>query len=145
MAELMTPEQVRDRIVHIAQFDGRYAPAAFFFVNEAVTAAVRWLKSGEMKARDVAPSRSDAEGGDSFHVSGYELLEAFRRLARERWGCLARQVLASWGVRRTEDVGEIVYLMVEDEKLDWRRRESDSKAEFGGGYDFAEAFDAWNG
>lgn len=141
MADTMTPEQVRERIVHVALDDGRYDPAAFFFVNEAVAAAVKWLKSGEMKPRDVAASRG--EDGVNFHISGFELLEAFRRLARERWGCMARVVLESWGLERTEDVGEIVFLMVNDEKLEWKRRESDTKAEFANIFDFREAFDAW--
>ena len=79
----------------------------------------------------------------NFHISGHELLEAMRRLARERWGCLARQVLENWGVRRTEDVGEIVFLMVEDEKLEWKRRDSDTRADFENGYSFREEFDRW--
>lgn len=138
----MTPEEVRDRVVFVARRDGRYDPAAFFFVNEAVAAAVKWLKSGEMKPRDVSDSRG--EDGVNFHISGYELLEAFRRLAKERWGCLARTVLAKWGVTRTDDVGEIVFLMVDDEKLEWKRRDADTKDEFAGVYDFADAFDAWD-
>jgi uncharacterized repeat protein (TIGR04138 family) len=142
MEETMTPEEVRDRIVSVARTDGRYDPAAFFFVNEVVAAAVKWLKSGEMKPRDVASSRGDSDGVD-FHISGYELLEAFRRLARERWGLMARTVLGNWGIRRTEDVGEIVFLMVDDEKLEWKRRESDTKTEFAGVYDFRDAFDSW--
>ncbi len=141
MGDEMTPDEVRDRIHFIARRDGRYAPAAFIFVNEAVQAAVKWLKSGEMKPRDVAPSRGS--DGANFHISGYELLEALRRLARDRWGCLARSVLERWGVTETEDVGEIVYLMIDDEKLEWRRRESDTKAEFAGVYSFREAFDSW--
>lgn len=137
----MTPEEARERITQIALEDGRFDPAAFYLVNDAVAAAVKWLKSGEMKPRDVAPTR----GGDdvSFHISGYELLEAFRRLARERWGCLARDVLERWGLTKTEDVGEIVFMMVDDEKLEWRRRESDTKAEFRNVYDFSEVFDPW--
>lgn len=141
MDETMTPEQVRARIIHVAGQDGRYDPAAFFFVNEAVASAVKWLKSGEMKPRDVSSTRG--EDGVNFHISGYELLEAFRRLARERWGCMARTVLESWGIFRTEDVGEIVFLMVNDEKLEWKRRESDTKAEFEGVFDFRDVFDVW--
>ncbi len=137
----MTPDQVRERIATIAERDGRYDPAAFFFVNEVVAAAVKWLKSGEMKPRDVASTRG--EDGINFHISGFELLEAFRRLARDRWGCMAREVLAHWGITGTEDIGEIVFLMVEDEKLEWKRRESDTKDEFKNGYDFRETFDRW--
>lgn len=143
MEDIMTPDQVRDRIVYIAQTDGRYDPGAFFFVNEAVAAAVKWLKSGEMRSRDVATSRG--EDGVNFHISGFELLEAFRRLARDRWGCMARRVLESWGVKTTEDVGHIVFMMVDDEKLEWKRRESDTMADFTGVYDFQETFDSWEG
>lgn len=142
MPDTMTPDEIRDRVILVARTDGRYDPSAFFFVNDVVSAAVKWLKSGEMKPRDVAPSRGAAEGGN-FHISGYELLAAMRRLARERWGLLARTVLASWGVRGTEDIGEIVFLMVEDEKLEWKRRESDTRAEFADGFDFRDAFDGW--
>ncbi len=141
MDDCMTPDEIRERINLVARRDGRYDPAAFIFVNEAVQAAVKWLKSGEMKPRDIASSRG--EDGVNFHISGYELLEALRRLARDRWGCLARSVLERWGLTKTDDVGEIVYLMIDDEKLEWRRRESDTKAEFAGVYDFGEAFDRW--
>lgn len=138
----MTPEQVRDRITRLAREDGRYSPAAFYFVNDVVASTVKWLKAGEMRPRDVAPSRG--EGEENFHISGYELLEGMRRLAKERWGLLARPVLERWGIYRTEDVGEIVFLMVDDPELQWKRRESDTKADFEGGYNFAETFDSWD-
>lgn len=144
MDKSLTPEQARERIVFIAEKDGRYSASAFLFVNEAVTAAVKWLNSGEMQPHDVAATRGDP-GGGNFHISGYELLEAFRRLAREHWGCLARLVLGSWRVHKTDDVGEIVYLMVEDEKLGWRRRTEDSKEDFRDVFNFIDAFDAWEG
>ncbi|MDR1520265.1 MAG: hypothetical protein LBU23_09025 [Planctomycetota bacterium] len=139
---MLTLEQARERIELIAGKDGRYDPAAFFFVNDSVAAALKWLKSGEMRANDSAPSRG---GGEDFHISCRELLEAMRRLARERWGCLARQVLENWGVASTGDVGEIVFMMVDDEKLEWRRRKSDTKEEFRDVYDFKAVFDVWGG
>ncbi len=141
MEEHLTPEQVRDRMVELAHEDGRYSPSAFFLVNDAVQAAAKWLKSGEMRPRDVDSSRG--EDGVNFHVSGFELLEAMRRVVRERWGSMARLVLESWGLRRTEDIGEIVFMMVDDEKLGWRKRDSDSKADFDHVYDFATTFDVW--
>ncbi|MDR1613077.1 MAG: hypothetical protein LBT97_09895 [Planctomycetota bacterium] len=139
----MTPEEARARIGRIAGEDGRYAPEAFFFVTDVVGRTVEWLQKGEMPPRD-AGSRGEA-GGRDFHISGQELLEGMRRLARERWGCMARRVLERWGVSRTEDVGEIVFMMVEDEKLQWKRRESDAREDFARGYDFADVFDAWEG
>lgn len=142
MDKLLTPDEVRQRIEWVARNDGRYEPAALFFVNEALAAAARWIASGEMEPQDNAPSRG-IEGVD-MHVSGREILEAFRRLARDQWGCMAREVLRHWGVNRTEDIGQMVFLMVNDPQLGWSRRDSDSIEEFAGGYNFAEAFDAWN-
>ncbi len=142
MDGIMTPEQVRERIGYIAREDGRYAPAAFYFVNDVVASTVKWLQSGEMTPRDVAASRG--ENDDNFHISGFELLEGMRRLARERWGLLARQVLERWGVYRTEDIGEIVFLMVDDPVLQWKRRDADTKEDFANGYNFADTFDHWD-
>lgn len=141
MDEPMTPEQVKDRIGYIARQDGRYSPAAFYFINDVVANTVKWLRSGEMSARDVTSSRG--EGENNFHISGYELLEGMRRLARERWGLMARSVLSRWGIFRTDDVGEIVFLMVDDPELQWKRREADTKEDFVGVYDFGEVFDNW--
>lgn len=138
----LTPDQIRERIEHIAREDGRYAPAAFYFINEVVAVTVKWLQSGEMTPRDVTASRG--EGGNNFHISGYELLEGMRRLALERWGMMACSVLACWGIHRSEDVGEIVFLMVDDPLLQWKRREADTKADFADGYDFARVFAAWS-
>lgn len=139
MSQKLTPEQTNMRIQEIARADGRYRPEAFFLVTEAIGRTVEWLKTGAIAQLDSPESR-----GDCFHVSGRELLVGLRRLARERWGCMARIVLSQWGVRRTEDVGEIVFIMVEDEELDWRKRDADTRADFADGFDFAAAFDPWD-
>jgi hypothetical protein len=39
------------------------------------------------------------------HISGRELTEGVRDLARERFGPMARSVLEHWGIRETVDVG----------------------------------------
>ena len=73
------------------------------------------------------------------HVTGQELCEGVRQMAVDRFGYLARTVLESWNVRRTDDIGAIVYAMIEVELL--RRNESDSLADFRDVFDFEEAFD----
>ena len=40
----------------------------------------------------------------------------------------------------TRDFGEIVFLMVEDEELDWKKQEKDSREDFANGFDFDTAF-----
>ena len=53
---------------------------------------------------------------------------------------LAKTVLHSWGVRRTEDFGRIVFALVETGIL--RKSEEDSLGDFMGVFDFDEAFGA---
>jgi len=52
---------------------------------------------------------------------------------------MARLLLESWGVTRTEDIGELVFLLVENGI--WGKTELDSREDFRGGYDFKEAFE----
>lgn len=130
-----------ERIHYLARSDKRYAPEAFFFVSEAIARTVEWVRKGELAPTDQEHERGE---GEEYHVSGQELLVGIRRLARERWGLMARYVFDVWGVRRTEDFGEIVFLMVEDPELQWRKRENDTREDFAAGYDFKDAFDTWD-
>ena len=97
----------------------RYAREAYEFVNEALRAA---------------HVRAGREG----HVTGRELLAAFRDLAREEFGPLARTVVESWNVRTTEDVGHIVFLCVEAGEMG--KTDEDSLDDFRAAFDFHEAF-----
>ena len=80
------------------------------------------------------------------HVSGAELAGACRDLALEQFGLLARQVLEHWGVTRTEDLGRVVFTLVEVGLL--VTQPGDREEDFAGVYDFQEAFTdayAWQG
>jgi len=115
----------------IVRQDPRYPVEAYRFVSEAIRyTAVKLDKDKE----DVPPD--DARR----HISGRELLMGIRELALEQFGHMAKVVLELWGIARTEDFGEIVFNMVEHECL--RKTDEDSKKDFEGVYDFAEAFEA---
>jgi uncharacterized repeat protein (TIGR04138 family) len=47
------------------------------------------------------------------HIAGAELALACRDLALERWGVMSRVVLEHWGIRSTEDLGSVVFVLVE--------------------------------
>lgn len=119
-------EDLEARLRALAVKDPRYPPIAYAFVFEALEYTIRTT------GRDVSK-------GEARHVSGRELLEGIRTFAREEFGPLARAVLGSWNIQKTEDFGEIVFNLVEEKLLS--RREQDTKADFAGGYDFAEAFE----
>jgi uncharacterized repeat protein (TIGR04138 family) len=134
----MSPKEQLERMRRRAENDGRYAPEAFWFVSEAIGQTAQWLRDGAIQENNRGP-RGEGEGS-VFHVSGQELLVGIRRLAKERWGMMTPRVFERWGVRRTEDFGEIVFLMVDDQELQWRKRETDTKEDFANGFDIQTAF-----
>jgi uncharacterized repeat protein (TIGR04138 family) len=72
------------------------------------------------------------------HVSGRELLEGVRQYALQQFGGMARTVLRHWNIRRTEDIGDMVFNLVEANLMG--KTDTDSKNDFKGGYDFDQAF-----
>jgi uncharacterized repeat protein (TIGR04138 family) len=99
--------------------DPRYTVEAYAFVRAGLDFTVRSLK----KPR---------------HVSGQELLEGIRQFSIEEFGPMTKTVLNGWGIKRTEDVGEIVFNMVETGLLG--KTAEDNRDDFADGYDFEEAF-----
>jgi len=73
------------------------------------------------------------------HISGPELAEGVRDLALERFGPMARTVLEHWGIHTTEDVGKLVFALVECGIL--IKQDDDDPGDFVGVFDFADAFE----
>jgi uncharacterized repeat protein (TIGR04138 family) len=109
-----------ETILQIVRKDGRFGPQAYYFIFDALDYTIQRMR----KVR---------------HVTGKELLEGIRRYATENFGFLARTVLAEWGVTKTDDFGDIVFNLVEAGLLS--RTEKDTREDFKGVYDFAEAFE----
>jgi uncharacterized repeat protein (TIGR04138 family) len=103
----------------------RFSVNAFLFIREVVSAAL-------MRAME------PVAGDGVRHVSGGELLAAFRTLALERFGTRARATLRNWGIERCEDVGEIIFKMVEAGLL--LAQPGDRREDFENGYPFSDAF-----
>ena len=108
----------------------QYAPAAFAFVQEGLgytsnLFSVRQLEKFELDELER-------------HVTGQQLCMGLRDFAIERFGLLAPVVLRHWGVCRTEDFGNIVFHMVDQEIL--RTSAQDSEEDFRAVFNFEEAF-----
>lgn len=73
------------------------------------------------------------------HIAGRELAVACRDLALERYGLMARLVLEHWGVRRTSDIGDMVFALVELGLL--ISQPNDSRDEFADVFEFDQAFE----
>jgi len=77
--------------------------------------------------------------GRTGHVSGRELCEGLREYALKAFGRLARSVLTSWGIHRSDDIGEIVFNLIDAGLL--RKTDEDRREDFHDVFDFEEAFD----
>ena len=123
---IVVAEQPEKSMEQVIREDGRYPQEAFQFLHEALAAAVKEIY-GE-----------DVEAGGPMHVSGEKLCHALRDLAIQKWGLLARTVLAKWNIRSTMDVGNMVYLLVQHDFM--KKSEEDSIEHFRDVFDFDEAF-----
>ena len=119
----MPPE--RRSMEDVIRADGRYPLEAYAFLQEGLARAVR-------EAYGEEPSEAQR------HVTGRQLCLGLRDVARERWGMLARSVLAKWNIRATIDFGHMVYLLIEHQLM--RKTDEDSLEDFRDVYDFDEAF-----
>ncbi|HTG84943.1 MAG TPA: Minf_1886 family protein, partial [Gemmatimonadales bacterium] len=116
MNGLQFADEVLERI---RQQEDRYDQRAYLFV----LAALEFLQSKLPERR---------------HVTGAELAWACRDFAVRQYGLLAFGVLTYWGVRRTEDIGRIVFVLVHTKVLS--AEPTDREQDFAGVYDFAAAF-----
>lgn len=114
-----------DEVVELlATQDKRYHRDAYHFLREALDHTQRTIGK---------PKR-----GEIRHVSGQELLEGFREYALQQFGPMTLTVLEEWGVRACEDIGELVFNMVESGLL--AKTDRDSRDDFKPGYDFEATF-----
>lgn len=107
--------------------DERFDERAFLFV----LAAIEYLQS-RLEVRR--------------HVTGAELSWACRDFAVRQFGLLAPEVLAYWGIRRTDDFGRIVFILVRAGLLS--TQPTDRETDFAAVYQFDSAFAepyAWEG
>jgi uncharacterized repeat protein (TIGR04138 family) len=123
-------EEVVEQIV---AKDKRYQRDAYQFVREALEHTRRI-----MDRENKEPKTSKRGVKEEQHVTGQQLLSGVRELALECFGPMAMTLLEEWGIRTCQDVGEIVFTMVEHKLL--KKTDKDSRADFEQGYDFFETF-----
>jgi uncharacterized repeat protein (TIGR04138 family) len=104
--------------------DSRYARDAYLFLREALDFTLK--------------KRRKSRGGDSPDAPASELLDGFRLHALKEYGPMSRMVLESWGIRSCEDIGHLVFNLVEAGVFS--KTERDTPEEFRNGFDFDAAF-----
>jgi uncharacterized repeat protein (TIGR04138 family) len=121
---------VDPKIWEIIREDPRFAYEAYEFVCEAVTFTQDRL--GRAPVGEAEPGND----GDR-HVSGAELLRGACDLAVRDFGMMAPVVFRVWGVRSTDDLGDIVFNLIRAEKLS--KSDRDEPDDFRGLFDLPAA------
>jgi uncharacterized repeat protein (TIGR04138 family) len=117
----MTEVQFADEILdQLQERNPRFHTRAYFFVLASLHSVIRSLDEPR-------------------HISGGELAQGVRRLALDRYGPMARTVLEHWGIHETEDVGGVVFALVDQGVL--VKQDEDSLEDFRDVFDFEEAFE----
>jgi len=118
----MTTPQMK--IADVIRRDTRYAYPAYLFIFE-----------GLEYTQDLVAA--EEEDGSPRHVTGPELLFGVRDLALREFGMLAPTVLRMWGIHSTDDVGEIVFNLIEAGLLS--KTDADDRADFHNVFDMDKA------
>jgi uncharacterized repeat protein (TIGR04138 family) len=127
----MSNFQAYARLADVVRRDPRYRFEAYEFIFNALAYTLKML------GRPPAPSDPAEAAGPEHHVSGSELLEGARALAVKEFGLMAPVVFRSWGIRRTDDFGEIVFNLVEENLMS--KNEQDCRADFHNLFDLDRA------
>src|SRR5262249_25078563 len=100
------------KLEEVVRRDPRYAYEAYEFVFAALAHTQKRL--GKVPPEGTPPA--GAEPTD-YHVSGRDLLEGAKDLALKEFGLMARTVFRLWGINATDDVGNIVFNLIDAELM----------------------------
>lgn len=104
--------------------DARYQREAYSFLRDALEFTIKKRR----KASKESPS----------DLSGSDLLDGFRIFALKECGPMTKTVLEYWGVETCEDIGNLVFNLVDAGVFS--KTERDSIEDFRSGFDFESAF-----
>ena len=111
-------------IEQITEKDPRYTKEGYIFLKEALEFTIKQKRRGK------------SETGS--HVDAVELLDGFRQLALKEFGPMVITVLEYWGITASEDVGYMVFNLIDAGVFG--KTESDSVEDFRGTLSFRAAF-----
>lgn len=116
-----------EAVAEIRELDTRYEREAYGFVRDSLDYTLKRRKTGTHTGELV-----------DRHVGGAELLDGFREYSLREFGPMVPTVMEAWGVRTTEDVGNIVFNLIDSGIFG--KAENDTIEDFREGYGFREAF-----
>jgi uncharacterized repeat protein (TIGR04138 family) len=138
MAKEPTPQEL---LLEICRRDPRYPLEAYEFLFAALGYIQHQLRipnaeQGTEKEKSQEPSVPQTPPPASEgprHVTGQQLAQGCRDLARQEFGLMAKTVFQRWGIKSTDDFGEMVYNLIGVELLS--KTDADKKEDFHNVYD----------
>jgi uncharacterized repeat protein (TIGR04138 family) len=121
----MQAMQFEQSVVTILKREKRFDPHAYFFLKDALDFTLKRIAEGN--------------GGKARHVSGPELLAGYRDFALEQFGPMASTLMKEWGVRKCQDVGDMVFLLIDEQVFG--KQDSDRREDFSEAFDFEESLE----
>ena len=137
-------DQVNQPFLNLLKTDRRYKAESYAFVYETLDYAQRVLHLGKAAKNEPIPKEVMAghaelpESEPSHHITGQDLCVAARDYALLQYGPLAKMVLDSLGIHSTDDIGEIVYNLIDIGMM--RKTSEDRREDFNNVYNFETAF-----
>ena len=115
--------QFEQSVVSILKRDNRFDPHAYFFLKDALDFTLKRI--------------AESNGGQARHVSGPELLVGYRDFALEQFGPMASTLMMEWSVRRCQDVGDMVFQLIEEQVFG--KQDSDKQEDFSEVFHFEDS------
>ncbi len=116
----MQAMQFEQSVISILKRDNRFDPHAYFFLKDALDFTLKRI--------------AESNGGEQRHVTGPELLAGYRDYALEQFGPMAATLMTEWSIRKCQDVGDMVFLLIEEQVFG--KQDSDKKEDFSEAFDF---------
>lgn len=122
---MKAPEPLTEIIKIIYTNDQRYLPEAYFFIQKALSFGIEKTQKSHTNLKEQ-------------HLCAHELLEHTKNYALQQYGPIAYLVLKEWGINNSQDIGNIVFNLIEY-KIFSKSEEDDIK-DFKHWITFEEAF-----
>jgi len=122
----------KQQLLDLTRRDPRYAYEAYEFVFQALEHTHKLLgREPPDESESIDPNEP------IYHVTVGQLLEGIRLCALQEFGLMAPVVLKLWGIRRTDDFGEIVFNLIEAKLMS--KTSDDRREDFHNVFDLNEA------
>ncbi|HMP18357.1 MAG TPA: hypothetical protein PKD72_15135 [Gemmatales bacterium] len=124
----------QELLMDLCRRDPRYPFEAYEFIFSALG----YVQEKMIRERKKSPKDAAALPEQERHVTGQQLAEGCRDFALQEFGMMAGTVFRNWNIHKTDDIGELVYNLIELKLL--TKTDTDRKEDFHNVYDMSTAF-----